>query len=59
MANVSLSLLQLMQAFLRDHTGPVLFLLFINDMHLFLNDCYSDFFAEDATIHINSKVLKH
>ena len=30
--------------------GPMLFLLFINDLHLFLNYCYSDFFADDATV---------
>ena len=38
--------------------GPILFLLFINDLPLFLNYCYSDFFADDATIHTNSKMLK-
>ena len=39
--------------------GPILFLFFINDWPLFLNYCYSDFFADDATIHTNSKILKH
>ena len=38
--------------------GPILFLLFINDLALFLNYCYSNFFADDATIHTNSKMLK-
>ena len=38
--------------------GPILFLLFINDLPLFLNYCYSDFFADDATIHTNGKMLK-
>ena len=38
--------------------GPILFLLFINDLPLFLNYCYSDFFADDATNHTNSKMLK-
>ena len=38
--------------------GPILFLLFINDLPLFLNYCYSDFFADDATNHTNSKNLK-
>ena len=36
--------------------GPILFLLFINDLPLFLNYCYSDFFADDATNHANSKM---
>ena len=30
--------------------GPTLFLLFINDLPLFMNYCYSDFFADDATL---------
>ena len=30
----------------------------INDLPLFLNYCYSDFFADDVTIHTNSKMLK-
>ena len=39
--------------------GPILFLLLsINDLSLFLNYCYSDFFADDATFHTNSKMLK-
>ena len=29
--------------------GPTLLLLFINDLPLFMNYCYSDFFADDAT----------
>ena len=37
----------------------ILFLLFMNDLPLFLNYCYSDFFADDATIHTNSKMLKN
>ena len=31
--------------------GPTLFLLFINDLPFFMNNCYSDFFADDATLH--------
>ena len=31
--------------------GPTLFLLSINDLPLFMNYCYSDFFADDATLH--------
>ena len=30
--------------------GLLLFLSFINDLPLFLNYCYSDFFADDATL---------
>ena len=30
----------------------------INDLPLFLKICYSDFFADDVTIHTNSKMLK-
>ena len=33
--------------------GPILFLLFINDLPLFMNYCPSDFFADDATLHIH------
>lgn len=35
--------------------GPSLFLLFINDFPLFLKYCYSDLYADDATIHTHSK----
>ena len=31
--------------------GPLLFLLFINDLPLLLKHCFSDFFADDSTIH--------
>ena len=30
--------------------GPTLFWLFINDLALFLKHCYSDLFADDATV---------
>ena len=33
--------------------GIILFLSFINVLPLFLNYCYSDLFADDATIHTN------
>ena len=36
--------------------GPILLLLFINDLPLFLSYCDSDFFADDTTTHTNSKV---
>ena len=40
--------------------GPTLFLLFINDLPLIMNYCYSDFFADDANLHThdNKYVLK-
>ena len=31
--------------------GPLVFLLFINDLPLLLKHCFSDFFADDSTIH--------
>ena len=34
--------------------GPTLFLLYVNDLHLFLKHCYCDLFADDATIHTSS-----
>ena len=37
--------------------GPTLFLLFINDLPLFMMYCYSDFFADDATFHALDKIL--
>ena len=36
--------------------GPTLFLLFINDLPLFMNYCYSDFFADDATLHTHDSI---
>ena len=38
--------------------GPTLFLLFINDLPLFLKHCLSDFYADDATFHTSSKCEK-
>ena len=35
--------------------GPIFFLLFINDLPLFLRYCNSDFHADDATFHTNDK----
>lgn len=31
--------------------GPVLFLMFINDLPLYINDCSTDLFADDTTVH--------
>lgn len=42
--------------------GPTLFLLFINDLPLFLNNCFADLFADDATFHTHSDnvdVIQH
>ena len=38
--------------------GPTFFLLFINDIPLFLNHCHSDFYADDATFHTSSNCLQ-
>ena len=35
--------------------GPILFLLFINDLSLHFEYCLSDFYADDATVHTNDK----
>ena len=35
--------------------GPVLFLLFINDLPLFINEAYVDIYADDTTVHTASK----
>ena len=34
--------------------GPTLFLLFINDLPIFIKTCYADLFADDATVHTHS-----
>ena len=35
--------------------GPALFLLFINDLPLFINEAYLDFYADDSTVHTSNK----
>ena len=35
--------------------GPALFLLFINDLPLFVNEAYLDFYADDSTVHTSNK----
>ncbi|MCG8046530.1 MAG: reverse transcriptase domain-containing protein [Candidatus Thiodiazotropha endolucinida] len=37
--------------------GPTLFLLFINDLPLFTEYCFCDFYADDATLHTNGNNL--
>lgn len=37
--------------------GPTLFLLFINDLPLFMNYCSTELFADDTTFHINGKTI--
>ena len=39
--------------------GPTLFLLFINDLPLFVKYCFSDFLADDATFHTHDKILEN
>ena len=31
--------------------GPTLVLMFLNDLHLFMKHCDSDYYADDATVH--------
>ena len=38
--------------------GPVLFLLFVNDMPLFITEAYVDIYADDTTVHTSSKDTK-
>ena len=38
--------------------GPVLFLLFVNDMPLFINEAYVDIYADDTTVHASNKDSK-
>ena len=35
--------------------GPVLFLIFINDMPLFINEAYAEVYADDSTVHAANK----
>ena len=35
--------------------GPTLFLMFINDLHLYIEPCDSDFYADGATYHTSGK----
>ena len=35
--------------------APALFLLFINDLPLFINEAYLDFYADDSTVHTSNK----
>ena len=39
--------------------GPMLFLLFVNDLPLFINETYLEMYADDATVHYASKKQKH
>ena len=38
--------------------GPILFLLFINDLPLLLKNCHVDFFADDTTAHTSNKDIE-
>ena len=35
--------------------GPVLFLIFINDMPLYINEAYAEIYADDTTVHTSHK----
>ena len=35
--------------------GPILFVLFINDLHLYIEQCDSDYYTDDATVHTSGK----
>ena len=35
--------------------GPSLFLIFINNLHLYIEHCDSDYYADDATVHTRGK----
>ncbi|MCW4336379.1 MAG: reverse transcriptase domain-containing protein [Candidatus Thiodiazotropha endolucinida] len=37
--------------------GPVLFLLFVNDLPLFINEAHIDMYADDATVHHANKCM--
>ena len=37
--------------------GPVLFLLFVNDLRLLFNEAYVDLYADDSTVHSSHKQL--
>ena len=37
--------------------GPILFLIFINDLPLHFEFCLSNFYADDATVHTNDKTV--
>ena len=39
------------------YTRPYTFFIFINDLPLHFEFCLSDFYADDATVHINDKKL--
>ena len=35
--------------------GPILFMMSINDLHLYNEQCDSDYYADDATVHTSGK----
>ena len=35
--------------------GPILFLLFVNELQLFIKEVYLDLYADDATVHTSGK----
>ena len=37
--------------------GPLLFILYINDLPLSISNCNTDMYADDSTIHITGKIF--
>ena len=38
--------------------GPLLFILYINDLPLSISNCNTDMYADDSTIHISGKIFQ-
>ena len=36
--------------------GPTLVLMFLNDLHLFMEHCNRDYYADDATVHTHGNI---
>ena len=36
--------------------GPTLVLMFLNDLHLFMEHCNNDYYADDATVHTHGNI---
>jgi hypothetical protein len=38
--------------------GPLLFILYINDLPLSISNCNTDMYADDSTMHISGKIVQ-